>query len=87
MIEHSAGSMRAGAAEGKERVLRRVQQDAGLDVRGVSENFQAADGNFPGLRDDAHGIFFRQSTEECPRGRGQACERGPNEKRNYLPAR
>ena len=79
--------MGAGSAEGKESVLRRVDQDARLDVRGICENFRAADGNFRGVCDDAHGIFFRQSAEECPRSRGQADERGPNEQRDYLPAR
>jgi hypothetical protein len=87
MVEHSARSVRAGAAEGQERVLRRVDQDARLDVRGIGENFRAAYWNFRSLCDDARGIFFRQSAEECPRSRGQADERGPNEKRDYLPAR
>ena len=87
MIKHGAGSVRAGAAEGQKGVRRGVDQDAGLNVGRISKNFRAADGNFRGLRDDAHGIFFRQAAEKLPRGCSQAEECGPNEQLDYFPAR
>jgi hypothetical protein len=87
MVEDGARSVRASAAEGDESVLRRVEQDAGLDVRRIAENFRAADGKLRRLRDHAHRIFRRQRAKDSPRGRGSADERGSDQEFDDFPAR
>jgi hypothetical protein len=60
-VVNGTGSMSADAAEGDVGVVDGAEKDARLDVGGIGEDFEAANGDFPRLRDDARGIVGSES--------------------------
>ena len=76
-VEDRTRGVRADAAVSEVGVFRRPQEDARIYVRGISENFRAADGNFSRLRDYASGKVFRAAAQNNPGGGcgGEAAER------------
>ena len=78
-VVHRAGSVRAGAAEGDIDVVGGAEEDARFDVGGISEDFEAADGDVAGLGYDARRIGFRPASQKDDNAGSKRGEAGHGE--------